>query len=201
MNVSIPVMVWLAVLLFCGALLGFAAMSNGYSGTSTPVALLGARDSRNALAFNIAAYLLPGLLLALTAWRWRCAMPDNSAWALRIGIRLALLSALAFAMQGLLPLDPDDMASMTSRGHVAAWSLWWVAYVPAALLVAVGMLRGRGRPDMTAASMAVGGVAGALAIGWLALGSTSFLAPGVAERLMLAVWFGWWLLVAPRAAG
>ena len=201
-NVSIPAMAWLAAVLFWGALLGFALMSNGYSGTADPVALLGARVSSHALAFNVVAYLVPGLLLAITAWRWRAAMPDDSAWTLRIGMRLALLSALAFALQGLFPLAPEDMAAMASRGHVTAWSLWWVAYVPAALLVAVGMLRQRGRRrDLAATSMAVAGLAGALVVGWLALASTSVLAPGVAERLMLLVWFGWWLLVVPRTAG
>lgn len=194
-------MVWVAAVLFWGALLGFAVTSTGYSGTADPVALLGARGSSHALVFNVVAYVVPGLLLAIAAWRWRAAMADDSAWTLRIGMRLALLSALAFALQGLFPLDPEDMAAMASRGHVTAWSLWWVAYVPAALLVAVGILRERGRRDLAAASMVGASLAGALVVGWLALASTSVLTPGAVERLMLLVWFGWWLLVVPRTAG
>src|SRR3546814_3200643 len=55
----------------------------------------------------------------------------------------SLLSALAFAAQGLLPLDPRDLEADASRMHATMWTLWWVALLPAAVLLAFGS-RARG---------------------------------------------------------
>lgn len=187
---------WFATLLFWGALSGFGAALAGYSQAVHPVALLGARGIAHALAFDIVGFLLPGLLLAIAGSRLRAAMPDDAAWPARIGARLALLSTLAFALQGLLPLDPGDLESTASRLHATAWTLWWVAFVPGALLLGLGLRRGRRQWAPALACIVVAGL-----LAWLALAPPAQLAPGVAQRVMLAVWFGWWLLVARRTAG
>src|SRR3546814_8885709 len=75
--------------------------------------------------------------------RLRASLDDGAPWAARIGAWLALLSALAFAAQGLLPLDPRDLESDASRMHATMWTLWWVALLPAAVLLAFGS-RARG---------------------------------------------------------
>src|SRR3546814_1754845 len=75
----------------------------------------------------VLGFLLPGVLAALVAWRLRASLDDGAPWAARIGAWLALLSALAFAAQGLLPLDPRDLESDASRMHATMWTLWWVA--------------------------------------------------------------------------
>src|SRR3546814_11255366 len=92
----------------------------------------------HALAFNVLGFVLPGVLAALVAWRLRASLDDGAPWAARIGAWLALLSALAFAAQGLLPLDPRDLAADASRMHATMWTLWWVALLPAAVLLAFG---------------------------------------------------------------
>jgi hypothetical membrane protein len=136
---------WVAPALWLTALLGFGAMVEGYSHVVHPVALLGARGMPQALAFNLVGLVAPGLLAAWAAYSLRQRLPDGAGWSARIGAWMLLVSALAFAAQGLLPLDPSDLDATGSRLHAVAWMLWWIAFVPAALLLAIGMLGMRGR--------------------------------------------------------
>lgn len=160
-----------------------------YSHLVHPVALRGAAGLPWAFAFNLLAFVLPGALLAWAGQPFRDGVVGAS-WLARIGVVLVQLSALAFAAQGLLPLDPSDTDSSASRLHVLAWMLWWIAFVPGALLLGVGAGRGAG---FALASVAIGAVVPIIAV----------LAPiglwvGIAQRLAFALWFGWWLLAAWR---
>ena len=160
-----------------------------YSHRVHPVALRGTAGLPWAFGFNLLAFVLPGALLALAAQRLRGALGD-AGWLARIGLVLVQLSAVAFAAQGLLPLDPSDTDSTASRLHVLAWMLWWIAFVPGAMLLAVGARRGAG---FALGSVAIGALVPVIAV----------LAPiglwvGIAQRLAFALWFGWWLLAAWR---
>ncbi len=185
----------LAALSFAAAVAGFGAALDGYSQVAHPVALLGARGMPHALAFNVLGFVLPGLLAAAVAWCLRTGMPDDAGWAVRIGTRLMLLSALAFAAQGVLPLDPRDLESSASRAHATAWMLWWVALVPAASLLAFGLRRDRARRGLVLAS--VGLAAAVVCLVALPLG---LLAPAVAQRVVFAAWLGWVVLAAWKGA-
>lgn len=126
----------LAAALCCvAALLAFGAALDGYSQWQHPPGLLGARGIEHALAFNLLAYVGPGLVLAWVAWRLRDALQARGASA-RIGAWLWLWSALAWAAQGVASLDPQDLDAQASRLHALAWMLWWLAFVPGALLLA-----------------------------------------------------------------
>ena len=175
-----------ACVLFVAACALFGALSPDFGQLRHPVALLGAQDEPNALAFNLIGFVAPGLLLAWLAWRWRGARGDGG-WRLRIGLQLLLLSALAFAAQGLLPLDPTDLLAPASRAHAAAWSAWWIAFVAGALLAGRGV-GGRG------------GLALALLVPLLALAGSLLMPAPLAQGLAFAGWFGWWLWAASRGA-
>jgi len=181
-----------AIILFVAALAGFGAVLEGYSQASHPVGLLGARGVPHALAFNASGFVLPGVLAAFVAWRLRATLGDGGAWAARIGAWLALLSALAFAAQGLLPLDPSDLESSASRAHATAWTLWWVAFLPAAVLLAWGLLR---MPASRALALASAAAAAIVAV--LVLLPLDLLPSPVAQRVAFVAWFAW-LLVAGR---
>jgi hypothetical protein len=160
-----------------------------YSHFVHPVALRGSAGLPWAFAFNLLAFVLPGMLLAWAGMALRTGLRD-AGWLARIGIVLAQLSALAFAAQGLLPLDPTDTDSHASRLHVMTWMLWWIAFVPGAMLLAAGARRGVG---FALGSVAIGALVPIIAV----------LAPiglwvGIAQRLAFALWFGWWLLAAWR---
>ena len=191
MKVAASLPAWCAAASFAIALLLAGAGLPDYSHRVHPVALRGASGLPWALAFNLSAFVLPGALLAWTGQWLRSAIGD-AGWAARIGIVLAQLSALAFAAQGLLPLQADDLDSQASRLHVLAWMLWWIAFVPGALLLAVGARRRRG---FALACLAAG----------LLLPLVAVLAPvgawvGLAQRCAYALWFGWWLICASASA-
>lgn len=178
-----------ALVLFVAALLSARIGLPEYAHRLHPVGLRGAIGMPWARAFNLAAFVLPGVLLAWAGLRLR-ALLASCGWLARIGVVLVQLSALAFAAQGLLPLDPQDVDANASRLHVLAWMLWWIAFVPGALLLALGAGRGRRFAwACTAAAVAVPLLAVLVPIGaWV----------GLAQRLAFLLWFGWWL-VASRA--
>ena len=182
---------WLAAAMWLSAVLAFGVMVEGYSQALHPVALLGARGMPHALAFNFLGLLLPGLLAALSAYSLRQRLPANAAWSARIGAWMLLVSALAFAAQGLLPLDPSDLDAPGSRRHAVAWMLWWIAFVPAALLLAIGLSGVRGRRAIALASV----VAAALVLVFAVLAPVA-LGVGVAQRIAFGVWFAWLVLAS-----
>ena len=186
---------WMAVALFAIALLLANIGVPEYSHRVHPVALRGTAGLPWAFGFNLLAFVLPGVLLAWAGQRLRGDL-GYASWQARIGLVLVLLSALAFAAQGLLPLDPNDADSNASRLHVLAWMLWWIAFVPGAWLYAAGARRGAG---FALASIALGALVPLLAV----------VAPigqwvGWAQRLAFGLWFGWWIVAAwpstPRTA-
>lgn len=187
MNALVRRPAWIAVALFTLALLLANAGLPGYSHLVHPVALRGTAGLPWAFAYNLLAFVVPGAALVWAGQRVRQAWVDPG-WAARIGIVLAQLSALAFAAQGLVPLDPDDADSTASRLHALAWMLWWIAFAPGALLLSLGARRGVG--------FALACLAAALLVPLLAMFAPIGLWVGVAQRLAFLLWFGWWLLAS-----
>lgn len=184
---------WLALASCVLAIAGFAAALEGYSHAGHPVGWLGGRGLPGASAFNLLAYILPGVLLALVAWCWREGLPATAGIGARLGAWLMLLSALAFAAKGVLPLDLEELDAGASRGHASAWMLWLIASVTGMWLSWLGLRR---RPGQA-------GLARACLSGGILFPAATLLLPGVlaaghAQRLALLLWFGWWLLVAHR---
>lgn len=179
--------------LFLVALAAFGAMVEGYSHALHPPGLLGARGVPGAIVFNLLGFVLPGLLgmLAMAGVRSRL---EGARWAARIGSWLWLLSALAFALQGLLPLDLADMDATASRLHANAWTVWWLAFVPGGLLLALGLA-----PTPVWRPLRITAFAGALLLPWFTLQAPLGMPVGAAQRVALALWFAC-LVVAGFAA-
>lgn len=174
-----------ALACFAAALLGFGAALEGYRHDAWPVALLGASGVPRATAFNLCAYLLPGLLAASVALRARAALQPPSGVAARIGWTLALLAALAFVAQGLLPLDAAAPDAGRGRLHGVAWALWGIAFAAAAAALSVSSFR-RGRWSTALVHLCAGFVV--FGLGWL---SDGLLASPLAQRLAFGGWFAW----------
>lgn len=167
--------------LFCvAAAVAAGAGLEGYSHRIHPLGLLGADAVPGALAFNIAGFILPGLLAALVAVGLYRTLPTQAGWLPRIGARVLLLSALAFAAQGVFSLDPTDVDGPGSGLHAAGWLAWWVAFAAGAPLLAVGMPRIR----------LVTGVAIVMLLAMMFIPAT-LLEPPIAQRIALAAWLLW----------
>lgn len=178
---------WLAAVSCLVAALAAAAGWEGYSHARHPLALLGSALAPAPGWFNAFGFVVPGLALAATAlWRWIGL--GAAHWPLRIGMLLVAFSALAFAAQGLFPLDPERMEAAASRQHALAWTVWWVSFVPGAALLTVGDLRQR-LVHATAA----------LAVPLAILALPGVLPAPLAARLAFALWFGWWLVLSRGA--
>lgn len=171
--------------LFVLALAGFGAALEGYRQAEWPVAVLGASGVPRAFAFNVTAYLAPGLLAAAVALRRRARAGATASLAARLGWSLGLLAAIAFAAQGVLPLDPVAPDAGAGRLHGVAWAAWGLAFTAATLLLGLAEL-GRGRAGAAAGHLLAGALV--FACGWWAI---DVLSPAVAQRLAFAAWFAW----------
>jgi hypothetical membrane protein len=116
----------LAGVMFGASLIAFAAVrTDGYTHGTKAVSELGAVGAPSALAFNLLAFIVPGLLVA-----WfgvvlaRCA--DN-----KVGPSLLAGSGLLVAMAGTFPFDLGNVAALTTIGHaigvVGSGLLWVIA--------------------------------------------------------------------------
>lgn len=170
---------WLAAAFALLALLGFAAALPAFSHVQHPPGLLGAQGVPNAAAFNALGFVVPGLLAAWTFVRLRMRAPDGRMAG--IGAWMLAISALAFAAQGLWPLDPNDLDGAVSQRHATAWMLWWLAFVPGTVLLGLGVWTMWPRAATTFIA------AGVLVVLLNAL-PTAWLAGPLAQRLVLLVW-------------
>lgn len=170
---------------FAVALLAFGARTPGFDQALHPPALLGASGMPDADAWNLAGFVLPGLLAAVALQGVHRALRARDAGIVaRVGATLLLLSAIAFAAQGLFPLQLGRaLDAGSARLHIAAWTLWWLAAVAGFVVLALGSVR---RPASAIAAI----LAGALML--VALHAPALPLPGgVRERFALASWFGW----------
>ena len=191
MNTTVSRLAAAALLVCACALFALGAQVEGYAQALHPVSLPGAQGMSGAMLFNAMVFALPGALLAFVAWCLRAALPVGAAAVARIGTMLVLLSAFAFAAQGLLPLDLERLDGGASRWHATAWTAWWIAFAAGASLLAVAT-----RALRLASALAVAGVL------WFGLFAGDAVPAGIAQRVAFAAWFGWcWFAAAwwPRA--
>lgn len=176
------------------ALVVAGAAMQGYSQELHPPALLGAQQQPWAMAFNLFGFVLPGVLGALVMIALRVRL-EGARWPARIASWLWLLSALAFAAQGLLPLDLTDIDAPISHLHASAWTLWWLAFVPGGLLLALGA----GSEGRASGSLRVAAIISATLLPLFTLYAPLGLQAGASQRVGLALWFAA-MLVAGIAA-
>jgi len=165
------------------------AMLDGYSHLLHPLALLGAGGVPGRRAFNAVGFVLPGLLAAMAALAMYRRLPRASGWWPRIGARMVLFSALAFAAQGLFPLDLQDLDGPGSGLHASAWLVWWIGFVAGAPLLAVGLPPVR---RLTAT--------GVLLMLAMMLAPQGWVGPAMAQRIAFAAWLAWLALAPWRGA-
>lgn len=163
-----------------------------YSHLRHPLAWLGATGVPGALWFDAFAFVVPGALAVAALWPLRDAVPAETGWSARIGARLVLLSAFAFAAQGLLPIDIDDLDGTASGLHGIAWTLWWIAFSAGNIGLAWGFRKRRDPVDGLVAFVA------AQAVPLCALFAQVAMPVALAQRVAFVLWFAWIVWVAGR---
>lgn len=191
-----------ALWVFIAAAAAFGAMPAAeaidFAHHTHPLAFLGAVGMPGAAVFNGTAFVLAGTLAAVALWPLRDALPPPLPWTARIGAQLVLLSAVAFAAQGLMPIDPENLDGLASGLHGSAWTLWWLAFAAGNASIAWGMRKRRGAAWFIIATLA------AQIVPLCALLAEHAMPVAVAQRLSFLLWFAWvaWVAwVSGRSAG
>lgn len=193
---SAALVVFLASTAFFGAIRG--AQSNPaldeFSHLTHPLAWLGADGVPGAMLFNLCVFILPGLLAAVALWSLRPALPSGASWAARIGAQLLVLSAIAFALQGVVPLDLEKPDGPASAAHAMAWTAWWLVFSTGALALSGGLFDVPLRSGVVIICALI-----ALVVPALALLAPQWIPNAVAQRAAFLLWFGWvaWISDSP----
>ncbi|MBP6750335.1 MAG: DUF998 domain-containing protein [Xanthomonadaceae bacterium] len=185
-----------ALILFVAAAIAFGmqpwATAIDYAHRTHPLSWLGADGVPGGMWFDALGFVLPGALAATALWPLRDALPTAAGWPARIGARLTLLSAFAFAAQGLLPIDIDDLDGTASGLHGIAWTLWWIAFAAGNVGLAWGFRKWRDLTDCTVASLA------AQVVPLCAFFAQTVMPIALAQRLAFVLWFLWIVWIAGR---
>lgn len=182
-----------AALLFAASVAGFGALFPAFSQRVHPVAALGATGVPHALAFDILGFVVPGLLAVFATQSLRARM-GQAPFLARLGVQAMSIAALAFAAMGALPLDSHDLLSSASRLHSVAWTLWWLAFVAGAAMLAIGM---RNTPHAARSAAVAACAVATLAFAIVLPGAVPV---GLAQRVAFGAWFVAILLAAPSRA-
>jgi Protein of unknown function (DUF998) len=184
-----------ALLFFLLCALTFGAMAGaqarGFSHWTHPLSWLGADGISGAGQFNLFVFVFPGLLAAVALWPLRSVLPEDARWTARIGAQLVMLSALAFAAQGLLPLDLEDPDGIASGLHALAWTAWCLAFCSGALLLAWGLRTAQRYPRIVVPRIVVTCALAGIAVPLLAFAASPLLPNALAQRGAFLLWFVW----------
>lgn len=184
---------WLAGVVFGLALAWAGAQLEGYDHGRHSVGVLGSTRSPVAGAFNAVGYELPGVLLAVFAASLRARLRDAGAgFGARLGADLMLVSGLAFAAQGLLPIDLSDGDGPASQRHVMALMLALIAMLASMAVLGAGLRHVAAWRPLPQAGMALA----ALLLLSLAWPAHAWLPgwegrSGFSLRLSLLAYFAW----------
>ena len=192
---------WVAGAVFAVALSWLGAVVPGYDHAHMPVSFLGMRGVAQAQCWNIAGFIVPGLLVACFALSLQAPLRRDGAGALaRIGTWLLLISGLAFAGNGVFAYDLAEPDGMASKLHVAMLTIALLGFLPATAMFAAALRRVAGWRLLSTAGLLLG-LATLLSVLQRMADVVPGLQdhPGYAQRVTLALYF-LWLALAARVA-
>ncbi len=191
---------WIAPLWFALAA-WLAGLREGYAPAWRSVGDLGALDAPHAVAFNLAGFIVPGLLLLVFALALERAMGrDGAGRGGRLGTGLLMVSALAFAAQGVFAFDPVEPDGASSQRHASALAFALLGLMAGAMFVAASVRR---LPGWRALAM-FGPALAAVLLMFLVQPPQAWFPMlegrvGHAQRLVLGVYFLWFALASAVA--
>lgn len=188
---------WIAPLWFALAT-WLAGLRAGYQPALRSVGDLGALDAPHAWLFNWLGFIAPGLLLLLFALALERVMTrDGAGRGGRLGTGLLMISALAFAAQGVFAFDPTELDSLASQRHASALAFALLGMMAGALFVAASVRRLAGWRALAAFGPALAALLLAFLVqppqAWLPMLEGRI---GHSQRLVLSVYFLWFVLAS-----
>lgn len=165
-----------------GAAFVFAVVAAEFTarGQATPLHLLGPGMAGLAPWFDGVSFVLPGALLLSFALAVRVALPTG--WSAGVYASLLMIAAIAFALIGLLPFEPEDAEGARSRLHSAVVMVAILAMLASLPLAAFAVGRRTGGAWSPLLSIAIA----------LALAASIALPihpPTLAQRFLLGLFF------------
>lgn len=188
---------WLASLWF-GVAVWVAGVRDGYAPALRAVGDLGAMGAPDAMLFNLVGFIVPGVLLLVFAWALEGAMArDGSGRGGRLGTGLLMISALAFAAQGVFAFDLAEPDGAASQLHASALAFALLGLMAGAIFIAASLRRA---PGWRGLSM-LGPALAAMLLLFLAQPPQAWLPMlegriGHAQRLVFGVYFLWFVLAS-----
>ena len=190
---------WLAPVCWIAVLAVFALLWPQTA--SAPLGKLCAPDAPGAAWFNALGLMVPGgMLFGFTLGLERAALRDGAGRALRLGTGMLMIATLAFAAQGVFPFDPSEPDGADSQRHAALLGLALLGQIAAAVTLVAGLWRRPGWRALALAGLVLGAALAGLLV-WPAQEFLPFFAAraGLAQRLVLALWFAWFPCAAAVA--
>ncbi|HHW4679537.1 MAG TPA: DUF998 domain-containing protein [Xylella sp.] len=183
----------MAAIMFTASVTCFALALPEYRHMLHPVALLGAQGMPHAHLFNVFGFLIPGVLAAILATCLMTRHTKHASWSLRIGMQLVMLSGLAFAAMGLLPLDLAELEGRATQYHATAWLLWVIAFSSATFLFTTSLLARQAFKPLMWATF----IAGCIVV-VSSFGPAGHSHPALAQRIGFSAWIIWLMLAGWR---
>jgi hypothetical membrane protein len=186
---------WIAGALSAAAIVIAGFGLEGFDHARHPVGLLGSSLAPRAGLFNALGFVVPGLMFAGFAVALELQLaPAVGSRAFRIGTGLLLIAALAFALQGLFPIDPRELDGPETRRHALVQAVSQLAWIAAAVVSAIALAR-----DPSWRGIAWAGLLFAGVTLWDLVQPFAAVERGWVERVLLLLWFAWPALLCRRA--
>ncbi len=193
---------WLAGAIFLVALLVIGLLTPGYSHAHQPVSFLGMAGAPLAGWWNVFGFIVPGVLIVVFALSLQRPLQCTHARRpARIGLWMLLIAGLAFAGNGVFAFDPSDPGGISTRLHVTMLTLALLGFLPATLALALGLRGCRGwRALVTAGPLIALATMASVMQRMLDVVPVLAANPGYAQRVTLALFFGWMAMAAVVAS-
>lgn len=189
---------WLAGACFAVAVLVLGAAGGGFDAARQPLGDLGALNVSGASLWNVFGFIVPGVLLLIFSLGLETVMRhDEARRGGRLGTGLLMVSALAFAAQGIFPFDMDEPHAMASQWHVSALVFALLALMAGAAFISASL---KSRPSWRVL-VVLGPAFAALLLLFLVHPPQQLFPmlegrPGYAHRVIFAAYFCWFALAA-----
>jgi hypothetical membrane protein len=184
-----------AGILFWSASVILAGLRPSYSHVVNTISELGAIGTPNAALWNVAGFIVPGILLAITGATIARAANTRPALPRTLATSFLVLAGLAIAGQGIMPAEMvngvADVTSASTRWHFISSLVSAAAWAVGALLLAGPMKRSPNWQGLYIVNVVL--VVLALAA---SLSLRGALPDGLAQRIGNAFFWAWFVVMS-----